>query len=108
MNTVQILKDARALIADEKNWTQNVMGRTSEGQHVDVHSPEASCFCVMGALLKVTGGRSEDEFWLARREFYRGELKVESIAHFNDTHSHGEVIDLFDRVIARAESEAAR
>ncbi len=107
MDTVQILKEARALIADEKNWTQKEMARDSFGLPVDPSHESAACYCSIGALLKASGGYDGEHFWLARREFYRGEGKVDSIARFNDHHVHQEVLALFDRAIARAESEAA-
>lgn len=108
MDTVQILKDARALIADEKNWTRNAFARDSKGNEVTPDKEDATCFCAIGALSRVVqqppyydlpGERLlGDEAWIS------GEIGV---AEFNDAHTHEDVLALFDRAIARAESGAA-
>lgn len=101
---VQILKDARALIADEKNWTQRVFARNSRGLEVSALSSEASCFCTVGALGRFTNGMAigSSAYLLLKREVGQNYIAV---SDFNDTHTHAEVIALFDHAIARAESE---
>lgn len=116
MDTVQILKDARALIADEKNWIQGYYSCDADHAYVLPDTPEAFCFCALGAILKVSGLsvalpipdplvsvliNDEGMFDCAEHE---GEAKI---AYFNDHKDHNEVLGLFDRAIARAESEAA-
>jgi hypothetical protein len=92
-DVLQALKDARALIADETNWCQ--------GKVFDGHK----C-CAYGALKKVTeGGRRNTLRWLAQ-------IQLEALlthgytalSYFNDTHTHAEVLNLFDRAIARLEA----
>lgn len=100
MNTVQILKDARALISDEKNWVKGAYRKNIDGRE---------CFCALGAVFKVSA--SEDVF-------FQDQLKAENalalaagtswVPEFNDAHTHAEVLTLFDRAIAHAESEAVQ
>ncbi len=101
--TVQILKDARALIADEKNWTQDKWARDRNGDAVAPESPKAVCFCSLGALRKAS---VDDDGFCYAREVLRDVTKG-SIIDFNDTHGHAEVLAIFDSAIARAESEVA-
>ncbi len=54
MNTVQILKEARALIADEKNWMRGEYVGTQSGGILCAGDPEANCFCSIGAVAHVT------------------------------------------------------
>lgn len=106
MNVVQILKEARALISDEKNWTQGAYARDTIGREVRVLGPEAMCFCALGALEKIMLGGA---MWSASYMLMKKEAGDDCLAvsDFNDTHNHAEVLALFDRAIARAESEAA-
>lgn len=101
MDTAQILKDARALIADEKNWTQDKVARDRRGYSVSPESRRAVCFCAIGALRKTC---VDDDSLIYARDVLRDVAKI-PITEFNDTHTHAEVIALFDRAIARAEGE---
>ncbi len=108
----QILKEARALIADEKNWTQGDYARSSLGNSTGVKNEDAECFCAIGALAKVQGITPNDDItgasYLAL-EASGGEQTLGFIvARYNDDHTHAEVLALFDRAIARAESEAVQ
>ncbi len=106
MNTVEILKAARELISDEKRWTQDLLGKDLDGYPVGLDRIEdAVCFCSVGAIIKVAGFTSAH--YEARRVLNEHLAVGETIAGFNDTHSHAEVLALFDSVIAEAESEAA-
>lgn len=107
MNTLQILKDARALIADEKNWTKDAFARNSSGEKVDPTNEGAVCFCAIGALAKAAGVNPEGELPaenLLVSEMLEWDAR-DSIPDFNDSHPHADVLTLFDRAIARAESE---
>lgn len=102
--TAEILRKARALIKDPKNWTQKACARDKYGYEVDVDSREAYCFCTIGAIAKVSGRSTDGDARNALRDIIGGRR---SIANFNDEHTHAEVLALFDRAIARAESEQA-
>ncbi|MGV2110128.1 DUF6197 family protein [Agrobacterium salinitolerans] len=109
MNTVQILKEARALIADGGKWTQGAFARNSLGEKVDPSEEGAVCFCAIGALAKAAGANPESEL-PAENLLVTEMLELdarECIPEFNDSHTHADVLALFDRAIARAESEAA-
>ncbi|MBN7804871.1 hypothetical protein JZX86_05770 [Agrobacterium rosae] len=111
-DTVQILRDARALIADEKNWTQGDYAKNSFGHSTGVKNENANCFCAIGALAKVQGISPNDDItgasFLALEASGGAEKLGFIVARFNDDHTHAEVIALFDRAIARAESEAVQ
>ena len=108
MDTVRILKEARALISDEKNWTQDSFARNSAGEKVEPANERAVCFCAIGALAKAACLAPELD--LPAENFIQDEaymLGWINVPEFNDNHTHSEVLALFDRAIARAESEAA-
>lgn len=99
--TAEILQKARDLISDEKNWTQDAFARDEHGLSVMATDKRAVCFCSRGALYNVTGGA-----WSGAYDHLLGLVSEDQdclgLAHFNDTHTHAEVLDLFDRAIKRA------
>lgn len=107
-DTVEILKAAKALIADEENWTQTVYARDENGESVSATDPRAVCFCSRGAIDKITAGNGA---WEGAYDILLGLVTEDDdcigVADFNDTHTHAEVLALFDRAIARAEGGAA-
>lgn len=116
MNTVQILKEARGLIANEANWTKHYYSADKEGQWVMPRAPAAVCFCSVGALHRVLDLPMYLSIPESIGKFFFADEKVQAnfdgsiegaIVDFNDQSSHSEVLALFDRAIARAESEAA-
>lgn len=54
---VDVLIAARALIADPQNWTQGAYARQTDqfGDYAEVLSPDAKCFCALGALSRAAG-----------------------------------------------------
>jgi hypothetical protein len=99
--TAEILQKARDLISDEKNWTKGEYARNERGSFIDYDSKSATCFCSVGALLKVSPAeRARDAFFFLSQECE--ETAGQLVVRFNDTHTHAEVLDLFDRAIKRA------
>lgn len=116
MDTVQILKEARALIADEENWTQGDYAQDKDGNQTMPSLSEATCFCAVGAIHRVGRIKLSQSVPLDIISVLAIDEAVDrtdvgisesAIIGFNDTHTHADVLALFDRAIARAESEAA-
>lgn len=53
MNTLDILKVARAKIADQRGWTQLALARDSEGNAITDSRPDAVCWSAHGAIRSV-------------------------------------------------------
>ena len=90
--TVTVLREARALIADEAHWVQGAYER--DGRR-----------CAMGALQ--AAGRT---YWRGVRRDAASELLVvarlhghHSVESMNDSLTHPEVLAMFDTAISRAE-----
>src|SRR5687767_7173278 len=104
MNTLDVLRTARALIADEAKWAT-----------IDLCTPDGR-FCALGAIGRVIGF-TEDELrgWrnyvplrqhpavvaLGETTGHADERMTDRVARFNDKNPHAVVLDLFDRTIAR-------
>jgi hypothetical protein len=107
LNTPQtVLINAKALIADPKNWTQGVFARNADGYSTGVHEEDAICFCTLGAIA-VAG---DNQKWaqqiaintLSKIITVNASNDAVSVGAFNDTHTHEEVMELFDKAIKEA------
>lgn len=102
MTPLETLKAARDLISDPARWTQGRLARTKYQNACEPQSKYAECFCAWGAVAKVSGGIENPEVDKVLQDIcskYAGMY----VAAFNDTHTHAEVLALFDAAIAELE-----
>lgn len=97
----------RDLLSDPKRWTKNAVARNSAGQVTEVLGSSATCFCLMGAIQRVTDldYRMEvDAATLIYAEQIRRNNEGVGITLFNDNAftTHKDVINLLDAAIANA------
>lgn len=96
-----VLRKARALISDEKNWTQGVLARNAKGESVFHDSSTATCWCSIGALSKFNAS----SFKLRESVYLLGTQYTQNdVVKFNDCSSHDEVLWMFDLAIAMEET----
>lgn len=94
MTVKEVLIAARAKIADPVNWTQGEYARNADG--ADCEGDDAVCWCAIGAIQE-----SCDDYDTARDALeYLHAVMGTYPYHFNDTHTHAEVIAKFDEAIA--------
>lgn len=104
MTPLETLKAARLLITDPAKWTQGEYARDADGNEVRAWSEDATCFCAYGAIQRVTEHEdSEADFFLMKTCIDKFQLEVITL---NDTHTHAEVLALFDAAIAELEEAA--
>lgn len=100
----EILIAARKKIEKPENWTQGQAARNKFQHWCDPTYAFATCWCALGAIRSVVGRDLEsDTFFVSA---YKELVKVSEdrlIARFNDSHTHEEVLALFDRAIANAD-----
>ncbi len=114
MNTIVIkqstlLNAAKQLILTPTNWTQHYAARDKDNYQVDQYSEAATCFCSTGAIDRVyfnlTGGEIywnlEFDLTSTLRDIVREKFN-QSVIQFNDSHSHEEVLRVFDEAIVVA------
>lgn len=97
MTVLDALIAGRALIEDPKHWTRKFNARDADGHPVwNTKTQEPISWCSLGALSKVTEGTTK---------VYNGAYKVlracvdAGVSDFNDSHSHSEVLALWDKAI---------
>jgi hypothetical protein len=112
MTPLEILKAGRAVIADPTRWTQGVWVRDAQGVSLDddVMSEAAACFCSDGALYRAVGYAASNaapaEYGSAYHELNVTVNELEGISDiigYNDSHTHAEVLAVWDATIARLE-----
>ena len=102
METKEVLQKAKKLILDPENWTQGVSARDKDDKSASPNSKAAISWCALGAIAAV------DNSAVSHRGAYRKLLDVSGVGYigsFNDSHSHEEVLDLFDRAISLCKEE---
>lgn len=104
MTTLEILKAAREKIADEKNWMQREFAQDGNARGIEPTSPEACKWCALGAIRAICETQSIWDAMDALRKGFPGGYRDYSIAMFNDSHTHPEVLAVFDRAIAKLEA----
>lgn len=103
MTALKILQGVRELLSDEKRWTRGSYARDRLGRTTHSTSESAVCWCLIGALGKITnherGARSAERA-LERVARRRGR---EFPAEWQDAdgRTHAEVLALLDEAIAR-------
>ena len=108
-SVVQVLREAKAKIAEPGAWAQGFLAYSECGDVVDPYDPQATCWCALGAasavacpapVLSAAGAALNQA---ARKRWGM------SVVHFNDhpDTTHEMVLSAYDNAIALAESEAA-
>ena len=99
MTTNDILKAARELLTPKGAWTQWDYARDKNGMSVPSSQDEAKCFCLLGAILRV----SRESGCLVGLTKVEAKLSkvVGNYIDWNDApgRTQQEVLDLLDKVI---------
>lgn len=103
MNTVEVLKAAKALISDPAKWTQRSYARNAGGFSTCPTNGDAECWCSVGAIECVAGN---SDLCLIAESKLCAAIGGGGIIRFNDMHTHSEVMAAFDRAIELAEADA--
>ena len=102
--TLRVLREARDLIA--RGWTQGTLARDGNGDPVEPTSDAATCWCSLGALMRVDpelrGGGAR-----AASALHAVLPRDKSIPGWNDSRrrTQGQVIALYARAIATEEEK---
>lgn len=106
-----VLRAARDVIADGKNWTVQAYAKNKEGRQVSPHNSDACQFCAVGALGKVLISDAGDAERSTAYKFLNAaafELFHAPVHRANDEKGHELVLKMYDRAIELAElAEAA-
>lgn len=109
MTRLEILKAARAKIAEPEHWTQEEYARVHDDEYgimrwAAANNPSATCWCATGAISAIQGNPGDPEWDVGLSEAFGG-MSSGDVEQFNDNHTHAEVLALLDKAIAKLESE---
>lgn len=128
MTTLEILRKGREIIGNRERWTVSHLFAKTVVDHtfgmtkvVACDISEAEKFCTMGCLFRAGALNTRGFYDLAERratasaEFQAIEELCKTLGvprrdlpYWNDTNDHKDVVDLFDRTIARLEANARK
>lgn len=105
MSAVDVLRAARAKIADPSAWTKGVAARDALGEAIEPEDPSACCWCAIGALRAAC---DDVDVRIALKLALLNTIGFASygLAEFNDRSTHASVIGAFDITIARLDAGA--
>lgn len=95
---LRVLKAARDLISKPENWCQEIAAADANGEACDF--PKAVQFCALGSIYKVC-----PEKFRRLSRYLDSLVPSDNIAGYNDTHTHAEVLAVFDKAIANLEAQ---
>lgn len=112
---LEILIEARELISVPERWTQGDYARDREGKGlIDHPSIKPVCYCTLGACTAIEELHNIHEGGLDPSRAIMSILlkaldnlveKPTTIDDYNDTHTHEEILTLFDKAIEIAKEE---
>jgi hypothetical protein len=112
-----LLVRARELIQEREHWIRHNLARNAKGEVVNPSDPEATCFCILGALDRAQHELTPERdsalptlgildarklLWDYLPDKYQRHLCTDptlALPAFNDSNEHYAVIELFDQVI---------
>lgn len=112
MTVVELLKAGQELISVPERWTQGVAARDANGVPINPRKEDACCWCSYGALLKVS---DDAQLVYSARGFLNRAIGVLDdpiwpgvyFVKFQESHTHAEVLAMWNRAIALAEAGSA-
>lgn len=102
-SVADVLRAGLALIEDPEHWATGAFARDARGLSCGADTPQAVCWCSYGALDRA-GGPTDERFEAAR--VLKTVIGSEALSHFNDTHTHAEVVAVWRKAIELAEAAA--
>ena len=113
MKSVEVLTKARELISDPAKWTQGASAKNRDGKVVGLMSDDAECFCLIGAIDRITldGEDADNDTAWAGAEAYRltrDAIGGGAISEWNDEpkRTHADVISALDAAIEKAKAQS--
>lgn len=106
---LEILRRAKGRIADPQHWTRCVNARNDSNEEVSARNTGACRWCARGAVLAETSDVDLQDaaiLILAAAVTLMPNLTWSDTAHYNDQHSHAEVLAWFDWVIEQLEAKS--
>ena len=103
MTTLQVLREARELIADRDRWCSGDFALDGDGVIADPEDDAACRRCAVGAVRFAVRDDPESRYGVIFALLDAMGPDKCALTDFNDRRGHAAVIDLFDRAITNEE-----
>lgn len=100
MKVSEVLIAAKSLIDTPDKWIQGAYAADSSGCDIAPSSTNACKFCSIGALVRVGVGLYAN--YSVSEAYLTHAMRCDTISRFNDSHTHSEVMEAWDRAIEAA------
>jgi len=100
MTPKEMLIQVKELLSDPARWTTGVLARDQNGLSVLPAGEAATCFCIVGAILKITPPTEDGAYKFCMSALRSTAKSAGRIAANNDNISHPELLAWIDRAIA--------
>lgn len=98
MTLKEAFVEIRAKIENPANWIQEDLAQDKNGKSVSIHFLNAFRYCLLGAIRSVVV--NENSRVDVVEEIHK-DINDDSIATYNDTHEHKDIINLLNNIINR-------
>lgn len=100
--TAALLRAAREKIAVPERWTKKELARHANGNCIGPNETNASCWCLVGALMSVNMGATDKAIQAL------GKIHDRNLFEFNDNPAttHADVLAALDKAILDEEQSA--
>lgn len=113
MNLQEIIADiqgVQTVLSSFDTWTKKVCARAADGTPVLSTDTRATCFCLLGAILRTQPndtGRQDRliNYLTSLMPDHSKWRNVVKLTTFNDEHSYPEVMELLQRALASAQAQ---
>jgi hypothetical protein len=108
MKPKDVLIATKALLHSPAQWTQEAFARNKNGEVISANSPDATCWCLLGAMDKVLRDNNARPAVAEAERIVRNVIRERTgnywIDGFNDSEftTHADVLALLDKAIERA------
>lgn len=104
MNSIEALKAVRNLLSTPKTWTVGAMARDSHNVRVSPHSQQATQFCLVGAIVRISNHNIAFETLI--RDLLGNAVGNISLSLINDNDGYAAILHLLDTTITSLENPA--
>lgn len=109
METIEVLRGVRELLADPARWTQHNSAKNQDGCGVSPSDPSACSFCLLAAILRQTNHPGAQNAYFRAQDEIRATVKplgFGSVMFFNDDAdtTHEMVLAVLDTTIKKLET----
>lgn len=105
MEVIELLEKTYELLSDPKRWIKGDFARDKTGHTVGFHAPEATCWCLVGAIYKIAG--NDRNIQGSALTILEANCPYFSLITLNDKSTHEEVMEFLKATIDKEKANVS-